>query len=185
MALCQCSVYKFVPNWRFELLRRQNCRYVRKQCAIFTWLSSINTGWFHFFFFFFFTSCFVPFFSVIKIDQSFTEEDFHLWLNNSWGRDQESPTMWVLSFFVRKKKKLKYIHTHAHKHAHTFLFYPCSSPGAWWWYGARLSSSWILFGWIHFVHSASTLLEHTQLGIDALSSFGCIYTTVMMWLHVL
>lgn len=90
---------------------------------------------------------------------------FHLWLINSWGREQESPTAWVLSFFLKtnkkhtknnnNNKKKTYKHTHTHKHAHTCSFcYPCSSPGAWWWYGARFSSSWTLLGWIHLAPSA-------------------------------
>ena len=88
-----------------------------------------------FLFFSFKTSCYVSFFSVIKIDQSFCEEDSHLWLINSWGCEQESPIMWVLSFSLKKKNKNKnrkqkytdirtraHTHTHAHTNKHTHMF---------------------------------------------------------------
>ena len=87
-----------------------------------------------FLFFSFKTSCYVSFFSVIKIDQSFCEEDSHLWLINSWGCEQESPIMWVLSFSLKKKNKNKnrkqkytdirtrtHTHTRTHKQAHTHV----------------------------------------------------------------
>lgn len=96
---------------------------------IMLWFFSSSQFFFHSFFcFLFFYFLFCSFFKVIKIDQSFCEEDFHLWLINSWGHEQESPTTWVLSFFLKKKK---YIHAHTHKHTRSHMFLLLSMFKSW------------------------------------------------------
>lgn len=139
---------------------------------IMLWFFSSSQFFFIVFFVFcFFYFLFCSFFKVIKIDQSFCEEDFHLWLINSWGHEQESPTTWVLSFFLKKKKN---IHAHTHKHTRSHMFLLLSMFKSW-----CLVMVWstVLFqldpvGLDSSCALSTTLLgagEHTQPSVDTLN----------------
>lgn len=174
--LCFISSLKHPERSRM-FLKIRICYITCTKIILYVFYSSSLNFFFIFFYLFNFLHLVLFFFSVIKIDQGFYEEDFHLWLNNSWGRDQESPTMWLLSFFFKKKNTYTRTHTNTLTHVPFVIHVQVRVLGDGMQHGSLPAGS-CLAGFIlcpqH--HPAG---KHTQLSIDTLNSLKFI-----IWMYL-